>query len=61
MPKMTGDQAVQKIKDLLGAKEQIKSAPAMRDALIEIAGDRTKLVQMMDAVTGLPKLLTEDK
>lgn len=58
--KMTEDQALGAVRDLLGGRETTKNAPAMRDRLIEIAGDKTKLVKLMDAVGGLPKLLTED-
>lgn len=60
MAKMTEDQALGAVKNLLGGKETTKNAPAMRDKLIEIAGDRTKLVQLMEAVGGLPKKLPED-
>jgi hypothetical protein len=59
MSKMTEDQALGTVHNLLGGKET-KSAPAMRDRLIEIAGDRTMLVQLMDAVRELPRALTED-
>lgn len=61
MAKMTPDDALDTVKDLLAAHGTTKSATAMRDRLIEIAGDRTKLVKLMDAVSGLPKELTEDK
>jgi len=55
------DNSLATVKKLLGGKETTKNASAMRDRLIEVAGDRTKLVQLMDAVDGLPKkLLTED-
>jgi hypothetical protein len=59
--KMTEDEALQTVQDLLGGRETTKNAPAMRDRLIEVAGDKTKLVKLMDAVSGLPKELTEEK
>jgi hypothetical protein len=60
MAKMTEDQSLATVRSLLGGKDTTKNAAAMRDRLIEVAGDRTKLVQLMDAVGGLPKMLTED-
>jgi hypothetical protein len=61
MAKMNPEDALDAVKILLASPGTTKSATAMRDRLIEIAGDRTKLVQLMDAVGGLPRELTEEK
>lgn len=58
MARMTEDEALKMVRSLLGG-ETVKSAHVMRDRLIEVAGDRTKLVQLMDAVGGLPRQLLE--
>ncbi len=52
--RMTEDQALGTVRDLLGGRNT-KSAPAMRDRLLEIAGNPTMIVKLMDAVGGLPK------
>jgi hypothetical protein len=51
--KMPLQEAVASVRTLLGGRETVKSAPAMRDRLIALAGDRTKLVKLMDAVGAL--------
>lgn len=53
MSKLTHDDALDAVKNLLGSPGTTKSATAMRDRLIEVAGDRTKLIKLMDAVGGL--------
>ena len=59
MKMTTEDRALTTVRSLLGGREQTKDATAMRDRLIEIAGDRTKIVQLMDAMRDLPTTLTE--
>lgn len=49
MPRLNEEQALELLKTLFVTKETSKSATAMRDRLIEIAGDRIKLVKLVDA------------
>lgn len=57
MPKsdklLTETLPVDRVRTLLGDQGGSASAPALRDRLIKVAGDRKMLVELMDAVNGL--------
>ncbi len=45
---------VDRVRTLLGDQGGAASAPALRDRLIQVAGNKRMLVELMDAVNGLP-------